>query len=136
MLILNQSPTRFATRFLRMIRTLCLKNALRGNVHLHKFIASKLSKYKGTVAMIKADQSFHKRHILIKISKPLLILLRMADSNQTHMDKLQFMVLMVDDHIMISMPELNYEAYLTPITELENDENEEGLGKNEPPEYL
>ena len=57
--------------------------------------------------MIKDDKSFHQSHIFIKMAKPLLILLRMAASNQPHMDKLQFMVLMVDDHIRISMPEIN-----------------------------
>ena len=45
------------------------------------------------------------------MAKPLLILLGVADSNQPHVDKLQFMVLMVDDHIRMSMPELNDEYY-------------------------
>ena len=43
------------------------------------------------------------------MEKPLLILLRMSDSNQTLMDKTRFMVLMVDDHIRMSIPEINYE---------------------------
>ena len=43
------------------------------------------------------------------MEKPLLILLRMADSNQTLMDKTRFMVLMVDDHIRMSITEINYE---------------------------
>ena len=34
------------------------------------------------------------------------------------------------------MPELNYEDYLPPVTQLEYDEYEEGLGDDEPPEYL
>ena len=72
--------------------------------------------------MIKDDQSFHQSHVLIKISKPLLILLRMADSNQPHMEKLLFMVLMFDDHIRISMPKLNDEDYFPPVTYLEDDE--------------
>ena len=54
--------------------------------------------------MIKDNQYFHQRHIFIKIAKPILILLRMADSNQTHMNKIRFMVLMFDDHIRMSMP--------------------------------
>ena len=53
------------------------------------------------------------------MAKPLLILLRMANSNQPHMDKLWFMVLMVDDHIRMSMPDLTYEYYFLPIPELE-----------------
>ena len=76
-------------------------------MHLQEFIALNLRKEEGTSTMIKDDQSFHQRHIFIKMAKPLLILLRMAASNQPHMDKLQFMVLMVDDHIRISMPEIN-----------------------------
>ena len=52
------------------------------------------------------------------MAKHLVILLRMADSNQPHLDKLLFMVLMVDDHIRISMPELNDEYYFPPVTEL------------------
>ena len=68
--------------------------------------------------------------------KPLLILLRMADSNQPHTDKLRFMVLMVDDHIRMPIPELNDEDYLPPVTELEDDENEEGPGNDYPPELL
>ena len=52
------------------------------------------------------------------MANPLLILLRMADSNQPHMDKLSFMVLMVNDRIRMSMSELNDEYYFTPVTEL------------------
>ena len=47
------------------------------------------------------------------MAKPLLILLMMAYPNHLHMDKLRFMVLMVDDHTRMSMPELNYEDYFT-----------------------
>ena len=54
------------------------------------------------------------------MAKPLLILLMMADSNHLHMDKLRFMVLMVDDHTRMSMPVPNYEYYFTPVTELED----------------
>ena len=43
------------------------------------------------------------------MENPLLILLKMADSNYPHMDKIQFMVLMVDDHIRMSMPDINDE---------------------------
>ena len=56
------------------------------------------------------------------MAKPFFILLRMADSNQTHMDKLQFMVLMVDDNIRISMPDLNDEYYFPHVTKLEDSE--------------
>ena len=52
------------------------------------------------------------------------------------MDKLWFMVLMVDDHIRMSMPELNYEDYFPPVTELEDYEYEEGPGDYEPRKYL
>ena len=70
------------------------------------------------------------------MAKPILILLRMAESNQPHMDKLRFMVLMVYDHTNISITELNDEDYFPLETELEDDENEEGPGDDEPPEYL
>ena len=59
----------------------------------------------GTVTMIKDDQSFHQRHILIKMANPLLILLIVADSNQPHMDKLRFIALVVDGCIRMSIPE-------------------------------
>ena len=62
--------------------------------------------------MIKYDQYFHQKHIFIKMAKPLLILLSMSDSNHPHMDKLRFMVLMVDDHIRMPMSELKYGDYL------------------------
>ena len=71
--------------------------------------------------MIKYDKSFHQRHIFIKMLKPLIILLMMADSNYPHMYKLRSMVLMVDYHIRMSMPELNDEYYFPPIPELEDD---------------
>ena len=58
------------------------------------------------------------------MENPLLIILRMADSNQPHTDKLRFMVLMVDYHITISMPDLNDEDYLLPVPDLEYDEYE------------
>ena len=57
--------------------------------------------------MIKDDQYFHQMHISIKLAKLILISLRMANSNQPHMDKLRFMFLVVDDHIRISMPGIN-----------------------------
>ena len=124
MLLLNSITTRFATHFLRMMRTLRIKNALRGNVHLQDFIAFKLRKEEVTVTMIKDNQSFHQRHIFIKMKKSLLIILRMSNSNQPRMDNIRFMVLMVDDHIRISKPELNYKYYFPPVTELEDDECE------------
>ena len=58
--------------------------------------------------MIKGDQSFHQRHNFIKMAKPLLDLLKMTNSNQPNMDNLRFMVLMVDDNIRMSIPDLNY----------------------------
>ena len=74
--------------------------------------------------MIKGNKSFHQSKITIKNASPLLILLRMADSNQPHMDKLRFMVLMVDDNIRISISYLNDEEYIHPVTDLEDDKNE------------
>ena len=79
MFLLSPSPTRFAAHFLRMILTLRLKNALRATLHLQDFIALKLRKEEGTVAMIKDNKPFHLRKILIKLANPILILLRMAD---------------------------------------------------------
>ena len=118
MLLLNLSLTRFATNFLRMMHTLRLKNALMGNVHLQDFIALNLRKEEGTVAIIKYYQSFHQRQIFIKMEKTLLILLRMDDSKHPHMHKLHFMVLIVDDNTRMSIPEINYEYYLSPVPEL------------------
>ena len=46
------------------------------------------------------------------------------------------MVIMVDDHTRMSTPDLNYEYYLPPITELEYEENEEGPGDDNPPENV
>ena len=86
--------------------------------------------------MIKVNQYFHQSHIFIKMEEPLLIILRMADSNQTHIDKLCFMVLMVDDHIRMSMYKLNDEYYPPPVIQLEDDENEEGPDDDGPTEYL
>ena len=70
------------------------------------------------------------------MAKLLLILLRMADSNQPYMGKLRFMNLMVDDQIRMSIPEINYEDHFPPVTELEDEEYEEGPGDYDPPEYL
>ena len=86
--------------------------------------------------MIKGDKYFHQRHIFIKTAKPILILLMMSESNHRHMDKPRFMVLMVDDYIKMSMPELNDEDYFHPVTKSEDDENEEGPGDDDPSEYL
>ena len=99
-----------------MMCTLRIKNALRGTVHLQDFIALKLRKEDGTVAMIKDDQSFYQRHIFKKMAKPLLILLMTANSNHPQTDKLRFMALMLDDHIRMSMSELNDEDYFPPVT--------------------
>ena len=66
-------------------------------------------KEEGPVAMIKDDQSIHQSHIFIKMANPILIILSMANSNQPHIDKLGSMVLMVDDNIRMSMPDLTYE---------------------------
>ena len=56
MLILNTIPTRFVTHFLRMMRTLCLNNALRRTMKLQEFIELKLSKEEVTVAIIQDNQ--------------------------------------------------------------------------------
>ena len=84
--------------------------------------------------MIKGDQSFHQRHICIKMAKPLLIILSMTDSNQPRIYKIRFMLLMVDDHIRMSIHDPNYEDYFPPVPELEDNEYEEGPGDDEPPE--
>ena len=105
-------------------------------MHLQQFIELKLGKEEGTVAMIKYDQPFHQKHTLIKMAKPLLILMSMANSNHLHMDKLGFIVLLVDDQMRIYMLELNEEDYTVPATELEDDEYEEGTSDDEHPEYL
>ena len=68
------------------------------------------------------------------MSKPLLILLKMADSNQPHMYKLRCMIRMVYEHIRMSMPELNDEDYFPPVTELEDNSNEEVPGGDDPSE--
>ena len=83
--------------------------------------------------MIKDDQSFHQRHIFINMKNPLLILLSMDESNKPHTEKLRFMVLIVDDHIRMSMSEWNNEEYFPPVTELEDDKNEKGYGDDDPP---
>ena len=113
---MNPNLARFATHFLQMMRTLRLKNALRVTVHLQEFISLKLRKEEGTFTMIKSDKLFHQRHIFIKMAKRILIFLRMADSNQAHMDKLWFMVLMVDYHIRMPMSMLNDEYYFPLVT--------------------
>ena len=93
-MLLNPSLTWFAAHFLRMMRNLCLKSASWVNVHLKDLIALELRKEERTVAMAKDDQSFIQRYMLIKTEKLLLIIIRMADLNQPHMDTLRFMVLM------------------------------------------
>ena len=104
-----------------MMRTLRLKDALRVTGKFQDFIALNMRKEEVTIAMIKDNKFFHQSNIFIKMVKPLLILLRMAKSKQPHMYKLRLMVLMVDDHIRMHMPELNDEYYLTPVTYLEDD---------------
>ena len=74
--------------------------------------------------MIKDDQYFHQRHIFIEVENTLLIILSMVDSNQPHMDNLRFMVLIIDDNISMSMPEINNEDHLTTLTDLEDYEYE------------
>ena len=56
------------------------------------------------------------------MSNTLLIILRMAESKQPHMDKLQFMVLIIDDHISMSMTDLNDENYSPPVIDLDDDD--------------
>ena len=85
-------------------------------MHLQELIALELVKEEVTVAIIKSDHSFHQRHIFIKMANHLLILLMMAQSNKPHMNKLRFMVPMVDDHRRMSMPEINNEDYFPPVT--------------------
>ena len=103
-------------------------------MHLQEFIALKLRKEEGNFAMIKNDQYFHQRHIFIKMEKLLLVILSMADSNHSHIDKLRFMVLMFDCHTRMSIPDLNDEDYSPPITELEYYEYEEVPSDDDPPE--
>ena len=102
-----------------MMRTLRLKNAPKATVHLQELIVLRLSNEEGTAAMIQNYLSFHQSWIWMKMLKPLLFILMMADSNHRHMDKLWFMVLIIYDHVKMSMPDLNNEDYLTPVTDLE-----------------
>ena len=92
-------------------------------MNLQKFVALKFRKEEGNVATVKDYQSFHKRNIFLKTSNILLIILRMANSNQPHMNNIQFIVLMSDNHIRMSMPDLNVKYYLPPVTNLEDNEN-------------
>ena len=101
-----------------MMRTLRLNSSLMVTLQLHDFIALKLRKEEVTVAMIKEDQFFHQRHIFIKMANPLLILLRVAVSNHPHMDKIGLMVLMVDYHRRMYMPEKNDEDYFPLVPKL------------------
>ena len=87
-------------------------------MHLQDFIALKLRKEEGTFAMIKDNTYFHQRHIFIKMANPLLILLRVAVSNHPHMDKIGLMVLMVDYHRRMYMPEKNDEDYFPLVPKL------------------
>ena len=48
-------------------------------MQLQEFIELKLMKEEGTFSMMKGDQSFHQMHILIIMTKTLLILLRITD---------------------------------------------------------
>ena len=109
-----------------------------GTVHFQEFISLKLRNEEGNVEMIKDYQSFHQSNIFIKMANSTLILLRMSDSNYPHMDKLRFMLLMVNYHIRMYISELNDEDYPPPppITELEDDENEKVPGDDGPTEYL
>ena len=68
------------------------------------------------------------------MAKHTLILLMMDDSNQPHLDKLRFMVLMFDDHIRMSMLELNDEDYFLPVPDLKDYEYDKGPGDDDPPE--
>ena len=86
--------------------------------------------------MIKDYKYFCQSYILIKVTKPLLILLRMIDSMHPRMDRLQFMLLMADYHIMIYMPKLNNKNYFPSVTELEDDYYKEGPGEDDPIEYI
>ena len=52
------------------------------------------------------------------MAKPLLVIIRIAGSNQPHMDKIWFVVLVVYDRIRMYMIELNDEDYSPPVTEL------------------
>ena len=60
----------------------------------------------------------------------------MSESNHPHIDTLRYMVNSVYDNIRMYMPELNDEYYLPHVTELEDDEYEEGPGYNDPDEYF
>ena len=97
----------FATNIFLMMSALRLKDSMMGTVHLREFIALNWKKQQGTFAMIKDDKYFHQKNIWIKMAKPILVLLRIADSNHPHMDKLRIMVLMIDDNIRIFMLDLN-----------------------------
>ena len=70
------------------------------------------------------------------MAKPLLILLRMADSNQPHMENFRVMVLMVDDNILMYIPNIKEGDYFLPVTEEEDNENEEVSGEDDPPENI
>ena len=83
-------------------------------MHLQEFIVFKLRKEEESDEMITYDQYFHPRQIFTKMAKHLLIIMSMDDSNQTHMERLRSMVLIFDDHIRMSMTDINDEDYPHP----------------------
>ena len=70
------------------------------------------------------------------MTKPILILLRISDSNQPNVYNLCFMILMVDYRISMYMPEINYGDYFPSVIESEDVKYEEVSDDDDPPEYF
>ncbi len=122
------------------MRTLRAKVALRGTVHSEPYIRLGLKKLGVVVEMINSDLAFDQRAILLKLGYPLLKLIRLADSYGCHMDKVWYLVIETEKHILACVPQLNdpniFPEQVDEVPEVEEEEGQdEVLPEDVPVEY-
>ena len=126
--------------FIRMMRNLRCRTPLKSTVASAPYLRLKLKKLDNVVAMIEDAGSWDRRGIILTATFPLLRIIRFADSNQKHMDKVWFLVMKCEEHILAMVPKLNDPQFFPEeydkVPEIDDDEEDSDVDEDEePPEY-
>ena len=137
--LLNPSKCRYASFFIRMMRTLRCKEPLQATVYSVKYIRLKMKQVQPVEVMIKSDKSFHQRSIILTAAYPILMIIRLGDSNGKHMDKLWYYVMKAEEHLLKMKEYLNDEEMfprqVDEVVEMEGAETDSSDDEEDPPQY-
>ena len=140
LVLFNPTACRYASFFIRAMRILHVKQALRGTVHSAKYAKLGLTAFGPVNAMVNSDLAFDQRSIVLKASFPLLKIICLGDQQGPGMDKLWYYVIKTEEHLVRSADLLNNPNYFpdncsAAVPELEGEDPDQVDIEGDPPEY-